>query len=62
MEASLRTFFNYEQNYWARLPPMAGFAYNNAKNASTHACPMKRTSTPAPSPRQQMSQPENSEI
>ena len=35
MEAYLRVFVNFEQNDWARLLPMAEFAYNNAKNAST---------------------------
>ena len=35
MEAYLRAFVNFEQNDWARLLPMAEFAYNNAKNANT---------------------------
>ena len=35
MEAYLRAFVNWEQNNWARLLPIAEFAYNNAKNAST---------------------------
>ena len=35
MEAYLRAFVNFEQNDWARLLPMAEFAYNNAKNSST---------------------------
>ena len=35
MEAYLKAFVNWEQNDWARLLPMAEFAYNNAKNAST---------------------------
>ena len=35
MEAYLRVFINFKQNNWARLLPMAEFAYNNAKNAST---------------------------
>ncbi len=35
MEAYLRAFVNYEQNDWARLLPIAEFAYNNAKNAIT---------------------------
>ena len=34
MEACLRAFVNFEQNDWARLLVMAGFAYNNAKNTS----------------------------
>ena len=35
MEAYLRVFVNFEQNDWAKLLPMAEFAYNNAKNTST---------------------------
>ena len=35
MEVYLRAFVNFEQNDWAKLLPMAEFAYNNAKNAST---------------------------
>ena len=35
MEAYLRAFVNFKQNDWARLFPIAEFAYNNAKNAST---------------------------
>ena len=35
IEAYLRAFVNFEQNDWAQLLPMAEFAYNNAKNAST---------------------------
>ena len=35
MEAYLRAFINYEQDNQARLLPMAEFAYNNAKHAST---------------------------
>ena len=35
MEAYLRVFVNFEQNDWARLLPIAEFAYNNAKNANT---------------------------
>ncbi len=35
MEAYLQAFVNFEQNDWARLLPLAEFAYNNAKNAST---------------------------
>ena len=34
IEAYLRVFVNWEQNDWAKLLPMAEFAYNNAKNAS----------------------------
>ena len=35
MEAYLKVFVNFEQNDLARLLPIADFAYNNAKNAST---------------------------
>ena len=35
MEGYLRAFMNFELNDWARLLPMAEFAYNNAKNSST---------------------------
>ena len=41
MEVYLRTFVNFEQNDWARLLPMAEFAYNNAKNASTGHTPFE---------------------
>ena len=35
IEAYLQVFVNFEQNNWAKLLPMAKFAYNNTKNAST---------------------------
>ena len=41
IEAYLRVFVNFEQNDWAKLLPMAKFAYNNAKNASTGHTPFK---------------------
>ena len=41
MEAYLRAFVNFEQNDWARLLPMAEFAYNNAKNASIGHTPFE---------------------
>ena len=41
MEAYLQVLINYEQNDWARLLPMAEFAYNNAKNASTGPTPFE---------------------
>ena len=41
MEAYLRAFVNWEQNDWARLLPMAEFAYNNAKNISTGHTPFE---------------------
>ena len=41
MEAYLQAFVNFEQNDWARLLPMAEFAYNNAKNASTGYTPFE---------------------
>ena len=41
MEAYFRVFVNFEQNDWAKLLPMAEFAYNNAKNASTSHTPFE---------------------
>ena len=41
MEAYLRAFVNFEQNDWAKLLPMAEFAYNNPKNASSGHTPFK---------------------
>ncbi len=41
IEAYLRAFVNFEQNDWARLLPMAEFAYNNAKNASMGHTPFE---------------------
>ena len=41
IEAYLWAFVNYEQNDWARLLPMAEFAYNNAKNTSTGYTPFE---------------------
>ena len=35
MEAYLRVFVNWEQDNWAKLLPIAKFAYNHIKNAST---------------------------
>ena len=35
IEPYLEAFVNWEQDNWAKLLPMAKFAYNNAKNAST---------------------------
>ena len=35
IEAYFLAFINFEQNNWARLLPIAEFAYNNTKNAST---------------------------
>ena len=34
METYLRAFVKYKKNDWAKLLPIAEFAYNNAKNAS----------------------------
>ena len=34
MEAYLKAFVNYKKDNWARLLPMAKFAYNNAKHTS----------------------------
>ena len=41
MEEYLWAFVNFEQNDWARLLPMAEFAYNNTKNASTSHIPFE---------------------
>ncbi len=41
MEAYLRAFINWEQDDWAKLLPMAEFAYNNAKIANTGHTPFK---------------------
>ena len=41
MEAYLQAFVNFEQNNWARLLPMAKFAYDNVKNASTGHMPFE---------------------
>ena len=41
MKAYLRAFVNFEQNDWARLLPMAEFAYNNANNANTNYTPFE---------------------
>ena len=41
MEAYLQAFINFEQNDWARLIPMAEFAYKNAKNTSTGYMPFE---------------------
>ena len=39
--ACLCAFVNWEQNDWARPLPMAEFAYNNSKNASTGHTPFE---------------------
>ena len=41
METYLWVFVNFEQNDWARLLPIAKFAYNNAKNANTSYMPFE---------------------
>ena len=41
MKAYLRAFVNFEQDDWARLLPMAEFAYNNVKNAGTGHTPFE---------------------
>ena len=41
MEAYLWAFVNFEQNDWARLLPMAEFAYNNTNNASIGYTPLQ---------------------
>ena len=41
MKAYLQAFVNFEQNDWAKLLPMAEFAYNNTKNTSTGHTPFE---------------------
>ena len=41
MEVYFRVFVNFNQKDWAKLLPMAEFAYNNAMNASTSHTPFK---------------------
>ncbi len=41
MKPYFRAFVNWEQDDWARLLPMAEFAYYNAKNASTGHTPFE---------------------
>ena len=41
MKAYLWAFVNFKQNNWASLLPIAKFAYNNTKNASTAHTPFK---------------------
>ncbi len=43
MKAYLRAFVNFEQDDWAKLLPIAKFAYNNAKIASTGHTPLIST-------------------
>ena len=41
MKAYLQAFVNFKPNDWTWLFPIAGFAYNNAKNASTSHTPFE---------------------
>ncbi len=41
IKVNLRAFVNWKQDDWVRLLPIAEFAYNNAKNASTGHTPFK---------------------
>ena len=41
IKAYLQVFINFEQNNWARLIPIAEFAYNNAQNTSTSYMPFE---------------------
>ena len=40
-KAYLQAFVNFEQNNWAKLLPMAEFAYNNTKNTKTGYTPFE---------------------
>ena len=40
-ELYLRVFVNCKQDNWAKILPIAEFAYNNAKNASTGYTPFE---------------------
>ena len=71
MEAYLRAFVNFEQNDWARLLPMAGFAITTPRMralatrllswtvATTPGCRTKTTLIPALSPSQQTNYQQN---
>jgi hypothetical protein len=39
LEQYLHTYYNYQQNNWKSLFPLAEFAYNNALNATTGVSP-----------------------
>ena len=41
MKVYFRAFVNYEQDNWARLLPMAEFAYNNVKYAGIKYTPFE---------------------
>ena len=41
MKAYLQVFVNFKRNDWARFLPIAEFAYNNVKIASTGYTPFK---------------------
>ena len=41
MEQYLRAFVNFKQNNWVELLPLAEFAYNNTKHASTQMSPFE---------------------
>ena len=41
IEVYLQAFVNFDQNNWAKLLPIAEFAYNNAKNASINFTPFE---------------------
>ena len=43
LEQYLRIYCNYEQNNWAKLLPLAEFAYNNAPHATTGVSPFFAT-------------------
>ena len=39
LEQYLRVYYNYQQDNWSKLLPLAEFAYNNAPNATTGITP-----------------------
>ena len=57
MEAYLQAFVNYEQNDWAKLLPIAKFAYNHAKNVSIGHTPFVGKIKSVPSSPSKLHQP-----
>lgn len=40
IESYLRSYCNYQHNYWASMIPMAKYAYNNSKHTSSKISPI----------------------